>query len=138
MPPVPADDSLLLALLPQRSLAVLATIKRDGRPQLSNVMYGYDEAARLVRISVTASRAKVANVRRDPRASLSVSSPDGWAYTVVEGDAEVTPVAQAPDDPTVEELVDLYRVVSGEHPDWGEFRATMVRDRRLVLRLPVT
>jgi PPOX class probable F420-dependent enzyme len=114
---------------------VLATIKRDGRPQLSNV--DFCAAAGLIRISTTADRAKVANLRRDPRASFYVSPPGGGAYAVAEGTAELTPVAGALDDATVEELIDVYRVIRGEHPDWAEYRAAMVADRRLVVRLRV-
>ena len=112
----------------------LATIKRDGRPQLSNVVYLYTGGA--IRISVTDDRAKTANLRRDPRASFHVS-PDFWTYAVAEGTAELTPVAQSPDDATVDELVDIYRGVSGEHPDWTEFREAMVAQRRLVIRIQV-
>lgn len=114
-------------------LGALVTLRRDGRPQLSNVMYGVGDG--LVRVSVTDDRAKTANMRRDPRASLYVSRPDGWSYLVIDGEAELSPVATAPDDSVVEELVDLYRSLQGDHPDWGEYRRAMVADRRLVVRL---
>ncbi|MEV0806182.1 PPOX class F420-dependent oxidoreductase [Micromonospora sp. NPDC050200] len=127
----------LTELIAGRWLGVLATIKRDGRPQLSNVVYAFDRERGLIRVSVTDGRAKTANLRRDPRASFQVSSEDGWAYAVAEARAELTPVAQRADDPTVEELVGLYRAVQGEHPDWDDFRAAMVAERRLVLRLHV-
>lgn len=132
-----AKDAALRGLLGQRRLGVVATLKRDGRPQLSNVFYHYDREADVVRVSVTDSRAKVRNVRRDPRVSLYVTSDDGWQWAVAEGTAELSPVAEEPHDDTVEELVRLYRALQGEHRDWDDFRATMVRDRRLVLRLPV-
>jgi hypothetical protein len=61
-----------------------------------------------------------------------------WSYVVLEGDAELSAVAEAPDDATVEELVGIYRTLSGEHPDWDDYRAAMVRDRRLVVRLRPT
>ncbi|MGC5053716.1 PPOX class F420-dependent oxidoreductase [Micromonospora sp. DT48] len=124
-------------LIASRSLGVLATIRRDGRPQLSNVVYAYDRVAGLIRVSVTDGRAKTANLRRDPRASFHVSSEDGWAYAVAEVRAELTPVAADPGDDTVAELVDLYRAVQGEHPDWDDFRRAMVAERRLALRLRV-
>ncbi|MGB2570223.1 PPOX class F420-dependent oxidoreductase [Micromonospora citrea] len=127
----------LTALIAGRWLGVLATVKRDGRPQLSTVVYSFDPDRELIRVSVTDGRAKTANLRRDPRASFHVGSEDGWAYAVAEAHAELTPVAQRPDDPTVEELVGLYRAVQGEHPDWDDFRAAMVAERRLVLRLHV-
>jgi PPOX class probable F420-dependent enzyme len=125
-------------LLAARKHAVLATLKQDGRPQLSNVSYAYDEAGGLIRISVTDSRAKTRNLRRDPRASLHVESADGWSYAVVEGIAELTPVAAAPDDATVDELVEVYRAIGGEHSNWAEYRQAMVDDGRLVIKLPVT
>jgi PPOX class probable F420-dependent enzyme len=131
------DDAPLYDLLAAGRLGVLATIKRDGRPQLSNVSYHYDVTGRRARVSITDGRAKTANLRRDPRASLQVSSADGWSYVVAEAVAELTPVAEKPDDDTVEQLVALYRLVAGEHPDWDEYRAAMVADRRLVLTLPV-
>jgi PPOX class probable F420-dependent enzyme len=124
----------LLASTPR---GVLVTLKRDGRPQLSNVGHAYDPATGMIRISVTDGRAKTANLRRDPRASYYVTTPDMGAYLVAEGTAELTPVAAAPDDATVDELVEVYRAIVGEHPDWDEFRAAMVTDRRLVVRVPV-
>ncbi|MGY1812745.1 PPOX class F420-dependent oxidoreductase [Blastococcus sp. SYSU D00820] len=127
-------DPRLLAFVAGRTAGVLATIKRDGRPQLSNVAYTYDAQEQLFRVSVTADRAKTRNLRRDPRVSLHVASPDAWTWAVVEGTAELTPVAADPHDPTVDELVTYYRGVGGEHPDWDEYRAAMVTDRRLVVR----
>lgn len=106
----------LTDLVAKRSMGVLATIKRDGRPQLSTVVYSFDRAAGLIRVSVTDGRAKTANLRRDPRASFHVASDDGWAYAVVEGRAELTTPAVESGDETVEELVALYRALSGEHP----------------------
>lgn len=117
---------------------VLVTIKRDGRPQLSNVVYGFDAGSGRVRVSVTADRAKTRNVARDPRVGLHVSSPDFWSYVVAEGDAELTAVAGDPADAAVEDLVDLYRSLSGEHPDWDDFRSAMVRERRQILSFAVT
>src|SRR4051794_7636855 len=76
---------------PRAAGGVLATIKRDGRPQLSNVGYAWDDG--LVRVSVTADRAKTGNLRRDPRVGLHVSSRDFWTWVVVEGTAELTAVA---------------------------------------------
>lgn len=130
-------DDKLLALIADNSLGVLATIKRDGRPQLSNVTYRFDPRAVAIEVSVTEPRAKTRNLRRDPRGSILVSSEDGWAYAVAEGDAELSPPAAAPDDATVDALVDLYRAVAGEHPDWDDYRAAMVTDRRVLLRLRI-
>jgi PPOX class probable F420-dependent enzyme len=127
-------DDRLLDLVAGRSSGVLATVKRDGRPQLSNVGYAYDPERRLFRVSVTADRAKTRNLQRDPRVTLHVSSEDFWSWAAVEGTAELTPVAADPHDATVEELVTYYRGVSGEHPDWDDYRRAMVADRRLVVR----
>ncbi|WP_458246528.1 PPOX class F420-dependent oxidoreductase [Streptomyces sp. MAI_2237] len=127
----------LLHLLSDHRGGVLVTLKRDGRPQLSNVSHHYDPDERIVRISVTDDRAKTRNMRRDSRVSYHVSTPDRRAYTVVEGTAELSPVAKDPHDDTVEELIRLYRDVLGEHPDWDDYRAAMVRDGRLVVRLKV-
>jgi hypothetical protein len=131
-------DDKLLALISGNSLGVLATIKRDGRPQLSNVSYHFDPREVVVRVSITEPRAKTRNLRRDPRASLLVDSDDGWSYAVAEGTAELTPPAAAPDDATVEALIALYRDIAGEHPDWDEYREAMVTDRRVLLTLPIS
>jgi PPOX class probable F420-dependent enzyme len=88
-----------------------------------------------LRISVTDGRAKTANLRRDPRASLYVAGDTFYQYLVLEAAAELSPVAADPHDATVDLLVDYYRAGRGEHADWDEYRATMVADRRLVLTL---
>jgi PPOX class probable F420-dependent enzyme len=131
-------DDKLLAVISGNSLGVLATIKSDGRPQMSNVRYHFDPRALLIRVSVTEPRAKTRNLRRDPRASILVDADDGWAYAVAEGMAELTPAAAAPDDGTVEALVALYRDIAGEHPDWDDYRQSMVTDRRVLLTLPIS
>lgn len=120
-----------------RHQGVLVTLKADGRPQLSNIAYAVGGDG-VVRISVTADRAKTKNAARDARVSLHVTAEDFWSYVVIEGDAEVLPVAAAPDDATVDELVELYQAIQGEHPDWDEYRRAMVTDRRLVLRIHPT
>jgi PPOX class probable F420-dependent enzyme len=133
-----AFDDKLLALIADNSLGVLATIKGDGRPQLSNVVYHFDPPMQTIEVSITEPRAKTRNLRRDPRAALLVSSDDGWSYAVAEGDAVLSPPAAAPEDDTVESLITLYRNVAGEHPDWDEYRQAMVADRRVLLRLPIS
>ena len=130
-------DDKLLALIGGNSLGVLATLKRDGRPQLSNVSYHFDRRQLSIGVSITEPRAKTRNLRRDPRASIHVSSDDGWSYAVAEGDAILTPPAAAPDDDTVEALIALYRNIAGEHSDWDEYRRSMVDDRRVLMTLPV-
>lgn len=130
-------DDKLLALISGNSLGVLATVKKDGRPQLSNVSYWFDARNVALQVSVTEPRAKTRNLRRDPRASIHVSSDDGWAYAVAEGDAVLTPPAANPGDDTVEALIALYRNIAGEHPDWDDYRRAMVDDRRVLLTLPI-
>ena len=125
----------LLERIGTHGLGVLVTIKRDGRPQLSNVTYVFDGTR--VRVSLTDGRAKTKNLRRDPRASLYVDGPGGRSYVVLEGKADLSPVAADPYDAVVEELVDYYRKGSGEHPDWDEYRAVMVQDKRLMFSMTV-
>jgi PPOX class probable F420-dependent enzyme len=133
------SESELHALLADQHAGVLVTLKSDGRPQLSNVNHIYDPGARLLRVSITADRAKSKNLSRDPRASYHVTSPDFWKWAVADGDAELTPVASDPHDAVVAELIEVYRAISGrEHPDWDDYRAAMVRDQRRVVRLHVT
>jgi PPOX class probable F420-dependent enzyme len=132
-----ATQDALLRLLSEGHGGVLITLKGDGRPQLSNVSHAYYPDERTIRVSITDDRAKTRNLRRDPRASYHVTSADRRAYTVAEGTADLSPVAKDPHDETVEELISLYRSVVGEHPDWDEYRAAMIRDGRLVLRLRV-
>ena len=131
-------DDKLLAVISNNSLGVLATIKRDGRPQLSNVSYYFDPRQLTIQASITEPRAKTRNLRRDERASLHVSSDDGWSYAVAEGNAVLTPPAAAQDDDTVEALIRLYRNIAGEHPDWDDYRRAMVDDRRVVMTLHIS
>lgn len=131
-------DDKLLAVIAGNSLGVLATIKRDGRPQLSNVSYHFDPRALTISVSITEPRAKTRNLRRDARASLHVSSDDGWSYAVAEGDARLSPPAAEPGDDTVAGLVQLYREIAGEHPDWDDYRQAMVDDRRVLMTLPIS
>ena len=127
-------DQKMLDFVAGQKWGVLATIRRNGRPQLSNVGYAYDPGPRLFRVSVTADRAKTKNLQADPRVTVHVSSKDFWTWVAVEGTAELTPVAADPSDATVDELVAYYRAISGEHGNWDEYRSAMVADRRLVVR----
>ena len=126
-----------LAFARQHPRGIITSQKRDGRPQLSNVMFLVGDDG-VIRVSITADRAKYANLRRDPRASLHVTQEDFYAYVVLDADVTLSHVAAAPDDAAVDELVDLYRSMVGEHPDWDEYRAAMVADHRLVARLSPT
>jgi PPOX class probable F420-dependent enzyme len=132
-------DPRLLALAADHDLGVLVTLKRDGRPQLSNVSYVFDPETMTARVSVTDDRAKTRNARRDPRVSLFVSSKDGWSYAALDGDAELSDVTIDPHDAAADALVAVYRDIRGEeHPDWDEYRGAMVEQKRLVRSLQVT
>jgi PPOX class probable F420-dependent enzyme len=117
--------------------AILTTIKADGRPQLSNVLAAVG-ADGLIRVSTTADRAKYANLRRTPWAAIHVNGSDFWSYAVAEGDVTTSAVVAAADDAAADELVDLYRALAGEHKDWDDYRAALVRDRRVVVRVAPT
>jgi PPOX class probable F420-dependent enzyme len=134
MTATPFDPRTLLA---DSSLGVLATIKADGRPQLSPVMPFYDRDAGVIHVSMTEGRAKTANLRRDPRATLEVTSPDGRAWATAEGTATLVGPGTNPDGPEVEALVDYYRLAAGEHPDWDEYRSVMVSDHRVLMTMRV-
>jgi len=113
--------------------AVLATSRADGRPQLSPVLCVADDAGRVL-ISTRETAVKTANLRRDPRASLCVFT-DGFfgEWVQAEGDAEIISLPDAMDL-----LIDYYRRVAGEHSDWADYRAAMVRDRRVIVRITLT
>lgn len=125
----------MLSFVAEHTRGVLATVGTDGRPQLSNLFYRLDPADGLIRISATEGRVKTRNLRRDPRATLHVTSPDFWTWVAVEAMAELSAVAADPHDDTVEELVGYYRATAGEHPDWDAFRRAMVDERRVVIHL---
>jgi len=118
------------AVLAQQHNAVLATMRADGTPQLSPVTVGVDEAGRAV-ISSRQTAYKVRNLRRNPRAYLCVL-PDTFygRWIQVTGDARIVELPDA-----MEPLVDYYRRISGEHPDWDDYRAAMERDRRVLVRI---
>ncbi|PNE37752.1 MULTISPECIES: PPOX class F420-dependent oxidoreductase [Streptomyces] len=125
------------ALLAESRLGVLATIKSDGRPQLSPVMPFYDREADVLYVSMTEGRAKTANLRRDPRAALEVTSADGGSWATAEGTVTLTGPGTEPHGPEVEALVRYYRLATGEHPDWDEYRSVMVSDRRVLMTMSV-
>jgi PPOX class probable F420-dependent enzyme len=125
------------ALIVESRLGVLATIKSNGLPQLSPVTPFYDREAGVIYVSMTEGRAKTANLRRDPRAALEVTSSDGWAWATAEGTVTLSGPGTDPHGPEVEALVGYYRSAAGEHPDWDEYRAVMVSDRRVLMALTV-
>src|SRR3954469_12806807 len=117
--------------------SVLTTIRRDGKPQLSNVLH-YVRDDGVVVVSTTASTAKYANLRRQPWAALKVDGTSFWSYAVLEAEATFSEVAADPHDDAVEELVAYFRAVSGEHSDWDDYRRSMVTDGRVAVRLTPT
>lgn len=131
------DLGQALALAAGQRLGVLVTLKRDGRPQTSNVVYAVD--GRQVQVSLTEGRARTRNLRRDPRVSVHISTPDMSSWAALEGDARLSATTTEPGDQTGRGLADLYRRVAGaEHPDWPEFFAAMVAERRVLLTIDVT
>jgi PPOX class probable F420-dependent enzyme len=117
--------------------ATLVTLRRDGRPLLTNVLQGLGKDG-LLRISTPGGTGKVSNLRRDPWVAVHLNGSSFWSYVVLEGEAELSAVAENPDDDTVEELVELYRQLAGEHDDWADYRQAMVREGRLVVRVRPT
>ncbi len=113
--------------------AVLTTYHPDGRAQLSPVLVGVDEDGLLI-VSTRETAIKTHNLRRDPRAVLCVFTEAFFGdWLLVEGDAEILSLPEA-----MEPLVGYYRGISGEHPDWDDYRAAMVRDRRVLIRIAIT
>ncbi|MGC4761342.1 PPOX class F420-dependent oxidoreductase [Micromonospora sp. DT46] len=126
------DRAGLTEFLRPRHRVVLMTTRADGRPQSSPVSAGVDGEGRLV-ISTYPERAKVANIRRDPRVSACVLSDD-WngPWVQLDGTAEVLDLPAA-----LEPLVEYFRCISGEHPDWDEYRAAMVRQGKSLIRVTI-
>ncbi len=123
----------LLEFIRPRHHAIVITARADGRPQASPVTCGVDEAGRIV-VSTYPERAKTHNTRRNPQASVLFLSDDfGGAWVQVDGDAEVIDMPAAADA-----LVDYYRSIAGEHPDWDEYRQAMVRQGKSLLRITPT
>ena len=119
------------AFVARSTRAVLATIKRDGRPQLSNISYTLDDDG-LIKISVTRDRAKTRNLLRDPRASLAIQGDNWGEYLVVEGTCVVRD-----GHGVLAELRHVYERIAGPHPNWAEFDAAMIRDGRVVLAITI-
>ena len=113
--------------------AVLATLRSDGLPQMSPVTCAVDDEGRIL-ISTRETAVKTRNLARDPRASLCVMNDRFFGEWIqAEGDAEIIHLPEA-----MELLVDYYRRISGEHPDWADYRAAMERDRRVIVRVTIT
>jgi PPOX class probable F420-dependent enzyme len=126
--PVSRDE--LIDFISTRHHAIVMTTRGDGRPQASPVTCGVDDLGRIV-VATYPERAKTSNARRDPRVSVLFLSDDfGGPWVQVDGTAEVLDVPGA-----VEPLVDYYRSISGEHPDWAEYREAMVKQGKSLLRV---
>ncbi len=120
-----------------RRLGVLITIRADGRPQSSDIVYDIDDGVFM--ISVTAGRAKTANLRRDRRAVLHISDEKAWSYASLDGTVELMPATTSPGDASSDALVAYYeRVTGGPHPDWDEYRQAMIDEGRLIARFTPT
>ncbi|MGI9608259.1 MAG: PPOX class F420-dependent oxidoreductase [Acidimicrobiales bacterium] len=117
----------------ERTQGVIITIRRDGRPQSSDISYAFHDGA--FEISITESRAKTKNMRRDSRVVLHISDRESWSYLSFDGTAELLPATTDPTDATSDALVDYYRRVAGEHSDWDEYRDAMVSEGRLLARV---
>ncbi len=126
------DIDAALRFISENHRAVLAARRKDGSPQLSPVAAAVDDQGRVV-VSSRETAVKTKNLRRDPRVSLCVMN-DGFygPWVQVDGVAEVVSLPDAMDG-----LVAYYRQISGEHPDWDEYRAAMQREKRVVLRITV-
>ena len=124
------DAAQLIEFLRPRHRAIVVTRRKDGSPQMSPVSYGVDAQGRIV-VATYPQRAKIRNARRDPQVSVCVLSDD-WndPYVQVDGTAEVLDLPEA-----LEPLVDYFRVISGEHPDWDEYREAMRRQGKCLLRI---
>ncbi len=117
-----------------RTPAVLITTKADGSPQSSDVAIAVIDGS--IVMSVTDGRAKTANIRRDPRVVVHITAPSEWSYVAFSGEATLSAVTTEPGDAAADELVEYYEhVTGGPHPDWDEYRAAMVAEKRLVARL---
>lgn len=126
------DRATLLDFVRDRHQAVLTTYRRDGSPQMSPVTIGVDDSGRLV-VASYPERAKSHNLRRDPRASVCILSDDfGGEWVQIDGTAEVIDLPEA-----VEPLVEYFRNIAGEHPDWDEYRQAMVDQGKVLIRIAI-
>ena len=130
------NDEALTKVIAASQHGVLATTKRSGHPQLSNVLYLWDSVQRTAKISTTDTRLKARNLKRNPNAALYVAGKHFWSYAVAEGTAELSPVSTTPGDNAGRELHELHEALMGPQDEEGFFRR-MVDDQRLVISIHV-
>lgn len=131
------DLDTAMAWAADRTDAVLITIRKDGRPQSSDISYALNDG--VFDISLTDSRAKTRNMRRDPRVVLHLTDRSSWTYLSFDGTVELTPVTTEPGDAASDSLVAYYEKVAGAaHPDWDEYRAAMIAEGRMLARFTPT
>lgn len=134
--PSSLSDEALSEFLAERQFGTLATVKRDGHPHLTTMLYHWDPDSRTVRLSTTADRVKVRQIRSNPRTALHVSSDDHWKFAVAEGDAEVSEPSVEPGDAVGRELLSM--LPEPMRPaDPAAFFAQQVAENRVVIRLKV-
>lgn len=125
------------ALIADTKIGILATIRSSGVPQLSPVTSVYDRETDTILVSMTEGRAKTVNLRRDPRAAIEYTSPDGYTWATAEGSVALIGPGTHSDGAEVDALVEYYRRGAGEHPDWAEYRRVMVSDKRVLMVLSI-
>jgi PPOX class probable F420-dependent enzyme len=131
-----ADEQQLLNLIAANNQGILAAVKRDGYPHLSNILYVWDAERRIARVSTTADRVKGRILQRDSHAALHVPGADFWSYAVAECDAQTSAVATSPGDDACRELLEVHSSFYGDL-DESEFFGQMIEAKRLVVRLSV-
>ncbi|MER6133751.1 PPOX class F420-dependent oxidoreductase [Streptomyces sp. NPDC001815] len=134
--PRPLSDEALSDLLGKQQFGTLATVKRNGRPHLTTMLYSWDGEARVLRFSTTADRIKVKHLRHDPHAALHVQGGDVWSFAVAEGEAEVSEITKAPGDAVGRELLGMIPEAA-KPEDEDAFLEQLVTERRVVVRLKV-
>jgi PPOX class probable F420-dependent enzyme len=130
------DEQQLVDLIATSNQGVLAAVTPVGYPHLTNVLYVWDSAENIARVSTTADRVKGRILRRDPHAALHVAGPHFWSYAVAECDADTSDIATTPGDEVCQELLAMTKAIRGEVDEAAAFKR-MVDERRLVVRLRV-
>jgi PPOX class probable F420-dependent enzyme len=131
-----ADERELLEIIAGNSRGILAAVRREGYPHLTNVLYVWDSQERIARVSTTADRVKGRILQRDPHAALHVSGPHFWSYAVAECDAQTSDVAATPGDEASRELLEVHAAFSADVNEDAAF-SRLIEERRLVVRLRV-